>query len=286
MKPFPRSIVGGVSLSRMIIGTNWLLGWSHCTRAKDKLIKDSFADPRRIADVLEVFFRAGIDTVMGNIQMDNFHQAVREAEDRTGVRAVVVSTPTFPTNPSTPVEGFDMNQVQRILDAECERGATFCMPHQCTTDAMVDRCVREIRQFGPLCAAIRERGLVPGLSTHMPEAIVYADESGLDVETYISIFNSMGFLMTIEVDWVQRMIRHARRPVMVIKPMAAGQLRPLQALTFVWNVIRDCDMVTVGTASPDEAAELSELSRGMLERRAPELPLQETRSKAAVKPRA
>lgn len=26
---FPRTTVGGKSVSRMIIGTNWLAGWSH-----------------------------------------------------------------------------------------------------------------------------------------------------------------------------------------------------------------------------------------------------------------
>ena len=46
--------------------------------------------------------------------------------------------------------------------------------------------------------------MIPGLSTHMPETPIYADESGLDVDTYISIYNAMGFLMQIEVDWVQR----------------------------------------------------------------------------------
>ena len=107
---------------------------------------------------------------------------------------------------------------------------------------------------------IRERGMIPGLSTHMPETIVYADETGLDVETYISIYNSMGFLMQVEVDWVAHIIRNAHKPVLTIKPMAAGQLRPFQALTFVWNTIRPQDMVAVGTMSPKEAAEVIEIS--------------------------
>ena len=37
-KKFPRTMVGGVSLSRMIIGTNWMLGWSHRTPAADHQI--------------------------------------------------------------------------------------------------------------------------------------------------------------------------------------------------------------------------------------------------------
>jgi hypothetical protein len=39
MSDFPRTLVGGVSLSRLIIGTNWFLGYSHTSLAKDKFIK-------------------------------------------------------------------------------------------------------------------------------------------------------------------------------------------------------------------------------------------------------
>jgi len=148
---------------------------------------------------------------------------------------------------------------------------------------MVDRCSREIRRMDAVCRMIRERNMIPGLSTHMPESIIYADETCLDVETYISIYNSMGFLMQVEADWTLQVIQNAKKPVMTIKPMAAGQLRPFQALNFVWNTLRDCDMVTVGTMSPYEAEECIELSLGILERRKAEIKLQETRSKASVK---
>ena len=64
--------------------------------------------------------------------------------------------------------------------------------------------------------------------------------------------------------------------------MAAGQLRPLQGMSFAWNNIRDCDMVCVGSSSPAEAEELLELSHAILEHRAPRIALQETRSKASL----
>jgi hypothetical protein len=104
-----------------------------------------------------------------------------------------------------------------------------------------------------LCALMREGGLIPGLSTHMPETPVYADKSRLDVETYIQINNSMEFLMQSEVDWVARCIQNAQKRVITIKPMAAGQLRPLQGLTFVWNAIRPRDMVCARCMTPKEA---------------------------------
>jgi hypothetical protein len=292
MDLFPRTTVGGLSVSRLVIGTNWFLGYSHCTLAKDAFIKGHFTETEKITEILEVFFRAGVDTVIGPFQGSiapdslDLLGAIRRAEDSTGVGAKIISTPTFPTTPDTPVLGFDRDAVNRILDIEKEVGSHILMPHTNTTDVMVDRCTHEIRQMAAVCEAIRERDMIPGLSTHLPEAIVYADESGLDVETYISIFNSAGFLMPLEVDWTQQIIHRAKNPVLTIKPLAAGQLRPLQGLTFSWNAIRDQDMIAVGTMTPREAEEIIALSLDILERRPGSVGLQETRSKASVKPMA
>lgn len=290
MTKFPRTNVGGLSVSRLVIGANWFLGYSHCTLAKDRFIKERFADSDKIADILEVFFRAGVDTVIGPFQGSiapdsvDLLGAIRKAEDRTGVQAIIISTPTFPLTPETPTTGFDLDEVKRILDIEHKVGTKILMPHTITTDAMLDRCTREIRQMDTICDAIRDRGMIPGLSTHLPEAIVYADETGLDVETYISIFNVAGFLMPLEVDWTARIISEAKKPVLTIKPLAAGQIRPLQGLTFSWNTIRDQDMIAVGTMTPKEAEEIIALSLEIIEKRRGKMDLQETRSKASVKP--
>jgi hypothetical protein len=132
------------------------------------------------------------------------------------------------------------------------------------------------------CKMIRERGMIPGLSTHMPETVVIADRTGLDVETYIQIYNAAGFLMQVEVDWVTRIIRDAKKPVMTIKPMAAGRLLPIVGLGFAWNTIRPQDMVTVGTTTPAEARELIEISLDLLSHQLPDNKLQKTRSKKSL----
>ena len=282
MSGFPRTTVGGVSVSRMIIGTNWFLGFSHTTAAKDAFIK-AHMDRKRIADVIETFVKSGVDTIMGLMARPLMAEAVREAEDRTGKRIIVVSTPGIPTTRETPARGFDPGEAAKVLDEEARLGVTFCFPHQGTTDALVDRCTREIRHLPALSRMIRERGMIPGLSTHMPESIIYADETGVDVETYIAIYNSMGFLMQVEVDWIAHVIRKAKKPVMTIKPLAAGRLLPPTGLAFVWNTIRDCDMVTLGCMTPYEAEEGIELSRALLERRNAEVQLQTTRSKQSLK---
>ncbi len=278
MPHFPRTTVGGVSLSRMVIGSNWLLGYSHQTLAKDHFIK-SYQDAKRIADVVEVYLDAGVDTTIGWLNVNPvFVEGIREAEQRTGKRVIVIDTPSLPLDG---VE-IDLDGTAEILDQSLANGVTFLLPHQSFTDVLVDRGTRSIRGMDKVCAMIRERGMIPGLSTHMPESIVYADESGLDVETYVQIYNAVGFLMQLEVEWVHQIIQSAAKPVLSIKPMAAGRISPLVGFAFAWSTLRDQDMVAVGAMTPEEAREDIELSLSLLERRMPEVELQRTRSKASV----
>ncbi|MCK5803280.1 MAG: hypothetical protein KAI66_10625 [Lentisphaeria bacterium] len=273
MEAFPRTTVGGVSLSRLIIGTNWFLGWSHTSSAKDKFIR-SYQTRERLADIIEVFLRAGVDTLMG-MPVAMLTDAVKEAEDRVGRKVIFVVTPHFNILPGEPPE----TEPERVFD-ECQRlGATFCFPHQCITDRLLDKMHGVFRDLDKYTAMIRERGMIPGLSTHTPDSLVIADKTGVDVETYIQLYNAAGFLMHVEADWVMRIIRNAKKPVMTIKPLAAGRLLPPVGLAFVWNTLRDCDMVTIGTTTPDEAREVIDLSLDFLNRRIPDNELQRTRSK-------
>lgn len=284
MEKFQRTNVGGLSVSRMIIGTNWFLGYSHTSKGKDLFIKNEILDRNKIANIIEVFFKQGIDTIMGPFSDTQtiLIDAVKEAEDRTGVKAIIVSTPTITTGPTTPLKGFDIGETERVLDEQAKLGVSICMPHQSTTDSMVDRCTRKIRHMDSICKLIRERNMLTGLSTHMPESIIYADETNLDVDTYISLYNAMGFLMQVEVDWISNVIQNAKKPVMTIKPLAAGQLRPFQALNFVWNTIRPQDMVTLGTMSTYEAEESIEMSNKILNHEPAVWDLQEARLKASI----
>ncbi len=276
---FPRTTIDGISVSRMVIGTNWLLGFSHTSAAKDKQIRETMT-AQRVANILEVFLAEGVDTILGLIQHPVLRDGIREAEQRTSKKLIVISTPAIDVR-----EGPEaLAQAEQTLDKEAELGTAICLPHQLSTDRLVDSLNRRINRMDVYCKMIRDRGMIPGLSTHMPETIIYADETDLDVETYLSIYNAAGFLMHLEVDWTHRIIWNAKHPVITIKPMAAGRLTPLVGLAFNWATIRSTDMVCAGTFSPDEAREVIELSYSILEGRAENLTLQETRSKRTVKP--
>lgn len=276
METFPRTMVGGISLPRLLIGTNWFLGYSHTSLAKDKFIRD-FQSREKIAKILAVFQEYGIDAVMGP-PSPLMEEATQQAEDLTGRKFIRILTPIFNILP-----GGDPAAEPEVMLDQCKAwGATFCMPHQCVTDALIDRMNNEIRDISKYSRLIRERGMIPGLSSHMPEAVVIADRTNADVETYIQIYNAAGFMMQVEADWVMRIIRDAKKPVMTIKPLAAGKLLPVVGLAFSWSTIRPQDMVTIGTTTPDEARESIEISLDILNNKVPEYELQKTRSKKSL----
>jgi hypothetical protein len=273
---FPRTTVGGISLPRLLVGSNWFLGYSHTSLAKDNFIKE-YQTRERIVAILNVFLEYGIDAVMAPVSL-HLDDSIREVEQQAGRRIIRIYTPAFDLN----LDAAPADRAEAVFDQCAELGATFCMPHQSVTDALLDRRAGVIRELDDYTRMIRARGMIPGLSTHMPETIIYADKMGADVETYIQLYNSAGFLMQVEADWVMKVIRDAKKPVMTIKPLAAGRILPVVGLAFVWNTIRDQDMVTIGTTTPEEAREVIELSLDLLNRRLPDNKLQETRSKKSL----
>lgn len=275
MTEFPRTMVGGVSLPRLICGSNWLLGYSHTSKAKDRFIKELFDTPGKLAAVVEVFARYGCNAFM-SMTSDFVRQALDEVEQRVGVEMIWISTPAYANMPDPDSWKYSVEEAKR-------QKATFCFPHQCVTDPRVDRvnnCLTP--QLQEHLRFVREMGMIPGLSTHMPEAITCSDACGADVASYVQPYNAAGFLCQVETDWVQQVIRNAKNPVMTIKPLAAGRLLPPTGFAFVWSTIRDCDMVTIGTMSTYEAEEDIELSLALLEHRKAEVELQTTRSKRSL----
>ena len=233
---FPRTEVEGLSLSRMIIGTNWLAGWSHTSPSADKMIMERHATKETIVPMLETYLKYGVDTIMGPFGITPvIVEAIKEAED--------------------------------LIKKGRDLGAKISLVHHSCAEQLVSKRNQTMDGLPDYLAMIRDAGMIPGLSAHMPELIVYSDLNGYDVQTYIQIYNCMGFLMQVEVETVNQIIHSAKKPVMTIKPMAAGRTTPFVGLNFSWATIRDCDMVTVGCFNEREVEEDIEISLAALEHR-------------------
>ena len=268
MQEFPRTTVGGVSLSRMLIGTNWLLGWSHTSASADAQIKRRYDSAQAFKPVLEAYLRHGVDSIMAPFGASpELMEAIRDTEQKMGREILLIDTPTLNVDDNPQAR----REAEQTVKESARRGAKFCLLHHSCAEQLVDKNKGVIRRLDDYTKMIRDAGMIPGLSAHMPELIVYSDANGYDVETYIQIFNCMGFLMQVEIETVASIIQNAKKPVMTIKSMAAGRCSPYVGLTFSWNAIRERDMVTVGAFSPQEVEEDVEISLAAIEHRFPDL---------------
>ncbi|MCL2719515.1 MAG: hypothetical protein FWE14_12130 [Lachnospiraceae bacterium] len=265
---FPRTTVAGISLPRMLIGTNWLAGWSHKSVAADDRIKNHHSESCTIIPLLETFVKNGIDAIMAPFgRVPPIMKAAAEVEQRLGQKIIRIDTPIINVDDSDKAR----RDAEATIRESRELGADFCLIHHSSAEQLVNKNKGIIDRFSDYTTMIREQGLIPGVTAHMPEIIVYCDENNYDVETYIQIYNCLGFLMQVEVETVAAIINNAKKPVMTIKPMAAGRVTPYIGLNFTWATLRKCDMVTVGCFDEHEAAEVIEISRAALEGRFPDL---------------
>jgi hypothetical protein len=265
---FPRTMVGGVSLPRMLIGTNWMLGYSHTTPSADNMIRARFSCREAFEKVLEAYLEYGIDAIMGPFPPDSLLlEAARHIEDKTGKKIILIDTPII--NVDDTAEG--RAEAASIIRRSAGSGAAFCLPHHSSVEQLVNKNKGEITRLPDYLDMIRQNGMIPGLSAHMPELIIYSDKNGYDVETYVQIYNCMGFLMQIEIEYILNTIWNAKKPVMTIKSMAAGRVSPFVGITFSYATLRERDMVTMGAHTPAEVHEDVEIAFAAIERRKPEL---------------
>src|SRR5208283_681649 len=132
--PFPRTTVAGVSLSRMIIGTNWILGYSHTSAAADEGIKNRNCRPDAIAEILEAFLESGVDTIMVEMRgRAAVLDAMRRAEDATGKRIIRVDAPVINVDDSPAAR----READAAIAESARNGATFCLPHHSSVEQLV-----------------------------------------------------------------------------------------------------------------------------------------------------
>ena len=276
---FPRTEVGGVSMPRMLIGTNWLLGYSHTGAAADAGIRARYSAKEDFLPVFKAYLDYGIDAVMGPVSCVPLAlEAIKHAEDTLGKKLIIIDTPFVNVDDTADAR----KEAEKAIARSAEIGSTFCLIHHVCCEQLVNKNLQQMPRLSDYLSMIREKGMLPGLSAHMPEIVRYCDQNEYDVETYIQIFNCMGFMMQVEIESVARIIHNAKKPVMTIKPMAAGRCTPYVGLTFNFNALRNCDMVTVGASSALEVHEDVEIARAALEHRYPDLSARSSPVRQAV----
>ncbi len=266
----PTTSIEGHEIGRLVIGTNWFLGHSHVSAAKSAWIR-RYQTAEKVANVLEICSAGGMNALVAPVDA-LMTEAIRLHEERTGRHLVQILTPGGETT----------EELMEGIDEAAELGAEFCLPHTSWTDARLNVAANEIDDWPRVAGRIRERGMVPGLSTHRPEAIVVGDRAGYDIATYIQPLNPIGFLCAVETDWVAGIINRTEKPVICIKPLAAGRVNPPTGLGFAFTSIKPIDMVCIGLLCQEEAEEDLDIVGQIFDSRRAPVELQYTRSKASL----
>jgi len=267
---FPTTRIEKYEVSRMLCGTNTFYGYSHFSHAKDVWLRRYFTQ-ERIIEVMCRFAEHGINGIV-SIPRPDLKQAIDEVERRTGVHFITFATPG----------GKDEDDLMTGVRLSRDLGCEFCMPHTGYTDPRILAAEGRLVGFDRALPLIRQCGMVPGLSTHRPEAITVGDAGGYDVATYIQPYNSAGFLCSVETDWVARVINGTPKPVIAIKPLGAGRVMPPTGLRFVYGTIKPIDSVCIGTMSPEEVDEDVKLAFEALTGAKADVQHQYTRSKKVL----
>lgn len=207
--PFPSVKIAGVTISKVIIGINSLLGWSHTSAGRDNWIR-KFYTPERIGEVFARCIELGLTAVFGPVY-EKLIVAIEHAERMTGIRLTFIGT-TFGRRETTD------EQVRRLKEV----GAPFCLIHGGWTDTWEVENGR-LKDFERYLGMIRDAGLIPGVACHNGDRLSIVDKGGYDCEVFAIPVNKMGFLMNPSRDAVIKVVNECSKPVIAIKPLAAGR---------------------------------------------------------------
>ena len=267
---FPMTQIGGVDVSRLIIGSNTFHGHSHFSAARSEWLREYFTDDK-VIEVLTACVEEGLNCTVA-LQRKDYANQISQVEKATGKKIHYIATPA----------GKTLDDLKVGIRAAADLGCTFCFPHTSWTDSRVLPAENRIVEAPEALAYIRECGMIPGWSTHRPETVTVSDRNGYDAESYIQICNSVGFLCAVETDWTARLIQNTPKPVVCIKPLGSGRVMVPNGLGFVYANIKPIDTVAIGMLSVQEAKEDIEIARQCIDRQQIDVELQYTRSKDVI----
>ena len=251
MHPLPTVRLGGVPISRLIIGGNPFSGNSHLSAQSDQEMLDYFTTERIKATLFESE-RQGL-TAMQSRADRHILRMLREYRNEGGRLHWIAQIAS---------ELADLTANIRQIAAS---GAVAAYHHGTRSDNLWHE--GRIDEAKELLQVMRDCGLVVGMGSHIPEVIEYVEEQGWDVDFYLcSVYNLSRRRRDSQLVSGQRSeevfddqdrarmfrtIQSVSKPCLVIKVLGAGracttpeQTRATFAETFAQ--IKPDDAIVVG----------------------------------------
>lgn len=223
--PLPTVQFGPHKISRLLIGTNPLMGYSHFNTILDRTMRDYMTHDRRVETVLRAE-AAGITTWQLHYHLDTM--AIVDDIQRRGSKMQMFL-----------LSDFELHKDFTMIPAVARKGFLGMAHHgNRTDDAFRSKNMDRVKEF---VMRVKDTGLMAGVSMHNPEVMDYIEDSGWPVDYYMTCFYRVSrsreearALMNGEAplgetflekdpDRMSERIKKTKRPCFGFKILAAGR---------------------------------------------------------------
>jgi hypothetical protein len=111
---------------------------------------------------------------------------------------------------------------------------------------------RDLRSAIKKLHEMKNHGMVTGIVTHKPGTTIPKVENFKEVDFILAPVNKIGMFMDPNFEFSMQTIEKSSKPIIAIKPLAAGKLRPEEAFEFLSGRVEG---MVVGITSREEAEE-------------------------------
>jgi hypothetical protein len=261
---------GKTEVTRLIVGTNPFMGYSHFNGILDRFMRDWYTEDRR-AEVLHNCERAGINTWQLHYHKDTITMLERHRAEGGKLNTFLLSD-------------FEMHKDFSMIPGLAKLGFIGMAHHGNRTDeAFRAKDMSRVHEF---TRRVRDTGAMVGVSTHNPEVVDWIESAGWDLDYYMTCMYRVSrtadearallggerplgeTFLEKDPERMTAVVRKTRRPCLAFKVMGAGRngWAPEQveaAFRFAYRNIKPSDAVIIGMCPrfKDEIAENTSIVR-------------------------
>ncbi len=241
----PSMMLGKHRISRLICGSNPFLGYSYLGQHTDRQMKDYYT-PERVVKLLLKCEQSGITAHQSSSRYDYINM-LRERGSKIKV--------------------FTLTSSRDTIDTDIDNADPIALVHH---GGVTDRLFAEGKSevVHDYVKAVKDRGIMAGVSAHNPDVIKKIADDGWDVDFFMTCF----YYLTRKIDQPERLptlpvsayhflrddpkvmtsvIRQVEQPCLAFKILGAGRLCSSQedviaAFKFAFENIKQKDGIIVG----------------------------------------
>lgn len=269
----PTVTFGGQEVTRLILGTNPMFGYSHLTTNLDLAMREWMTHDRRVETVLRAE-NAGLNTWQLHYHNDTMAMIDALRERGSKIKLFLLSD-------------FELHKDFSMIPAVAKRGFIGMAHHGNRTDeAFRSRQMARVREF---VDRVKDTGAMAGVSAHNPDALDFIESAGWPVDYYMTCFYNVSrtveetravlgseaplgeAFLEKDPERMTRFVRFTKKPCLAFKVLGAGHRARRkdgveEAFRYAYSRIKPGDAVIVGMFPRyrDEVAENVETARRVL----------------------